>query len=58
MQKRTSPTQEERMIQNEVDQSIWQAVDNLDVKPRIPFIFRNNGTTKQITQVVNPKSQI
>jgi RNA polymerase sigma-70 factor (ECF subfamily) len=40
LQKRTSPTTEESMIQNEVDQSVWQAVDILDEKHRIPIILR------------------
>ena len=40
LQKRTSPTTEESIIQNEVDQSIWVAVANLDEKHRIPIILR------------------
>jgi RNA polymerase sigma-70 factor, ECF subfamily len=40
LQKRVSPTTEEHMIQTEADQSIWQAVDNLDEKHRIPIILR------------------
>jgi RNA polymerase sigma-70 factor, ECF subfamily len=40
LQKRTLPTTEDHMIQNEVDRSIWQAVDNLDEKHRIPIILR------------------
>jgi RNA polymerase sigma-70 factor (ECF subfamily) len=40
LQKHISPTTEEHMIQTEADQSIWQAVDNLDEKHRIPIILR------------------
>jgi RNA polymerase sigma-70 factor (ECF subfamily) len=34
------PTPEQAAIQNEVDQSIWKAVDALDDKHRIPVILR------------------
>jgi RNA polymerase sigma-70 factor (ECF subfamily) len=36
----SSPTPEQTAIQNEVDQSIWKAVDALDEKHRIPIILR------------------
>jgi RNA polymerase sigma-70 factor (ECF subfamily) len=36
----SSATPEERILQSEVDRSIWAAVDNLDDKHRIPVILR------------------
>ena len=40
LQKLPSVTPEERILQREVDRSIWAAVDNLDDKHRIPVILR------------------
>ncbi len=36
----SAPSPEQAAIQNEADQSIWQAVDALDEKHRIPVILR------------------
>jgi RNA polymerase sigma-70 factor (ECF subfamily) len=36
----STPTPEQTAIQNEVDRSIWKAVDALDEKHRIPVILR------------------
>mgnify|MGYP002401647631 CR=1 FL=1 len=38
--KNPSPSPEQAAIQSEVDQSIWQAVDALDEKHRLPVILR------------------
>ena len=40
LQRLPSTTPEERILQSEIDRSIWAAVDNLDDKHRIPVILR------------------
>jgi len=53
----TLPSPEDKLVESETDMAVWQALENLGEKHRIPLVLRyyNEFSTKEIAEILNIK---